>query len=315
MLNRCRSLSRSMLILLALCLATGCGGGERDRRVAVPADGDLPARVLGTPRFAQPIFPADSPVVIIPFGVEVDAARLQRHVAATRVESPGGGETARAERMHAMRVAESEAALSMAGVEGAAVAGGVAAPASSTWPGYEWMTWNNVLLFNADTGESRLLLGRRAVITRFIYPQAAPRVWHEGRWVEAGGAESPYPPSQTPVWPRDLLLLGVATRDTNRDGIIDADDAAAGYAASLEGGAQTLTRVTPEGLAWLEVLHPADEPRLYLVAADDADGDLSFGSEGDERYYFAVDKSPPFTSTPMTPGDLRQRAMEIVRGR
>ena len=75
----------------------GCGGSvvgvrrcERDRRVALPADGDLPAQVLGTPRFAEPIFPADSPVVIVPFGVEVDAARLKRHVATTRVESPGG---------------------------------------------------------------------------------------------------------------------------------------------------------------------------------------------------------------------------------
>lgn len=299
------------LLLLTLALLLPACSSTRDKRIALPADGAVPAQVLGTPRFAEPIFPADSPVIIIPFGVEVDAVKLKRHVATTRVETPGAGDTSRQ-----MEIARAQMAPVAAGTQ-AGTAGGVEVSSAyappSTFPAYNWMTWNNVVLFNADTGESRLLLGRRAVITRFIYPQPAPKVWQDGEWVAAGASRSPYVPDAGPEWPRDLILLGVATRDTNRDGIIDADDAAAAYVASLTGGPESLTRVTPEGVAWLDMLHPADEPNIYLIAADDADRDGYFGGEADERYFYAVTQNAPFTSTPMTPTGLRRQAIEIVR--
>ena len=294
---------RTLCLLFALCLfAVGCKTEGKAGPVAV---GMIKPAALKTPVYGVPITPAGSDVVLIPFSVDLDRSKVAWDKAAPA---------------SAARSMETVSFLSRAPVTGTAGA----------------VNWNNAILFDRATGESRLLLDRRAVVTRFYYPQPAPpqdvrlsdcgkafpplraesisKIPYLKRLFTNASYEVPRLPPSMPSWPETLMLFGIADADTNGDGFIDAEDASAAYSCDLSAQTLTLTRLTPADEQFQSAAVEPGGMWIYLVTTANPTG--TFGTENDgerdEVRYYALDASAPVKAAAMLPADLRERALKIV---
>ena len=265
--------------MIGLCLV-GC---KSEGTAGPPVEGVVKAEALKTPVYGEPITPAGSEVVLIPFSVDVDRSKVERRKSVpTRVPY--------LQRTVAASPAASMAFQDRSMMEAATVTGLVGD-----------VDWNNVILFDRAAGTSRLLLDRRAVLTKLYYPRPAPRAQSDEaqRYIAA-----------MPPWPEKVMLLGIADADTNGDGFIDAADAAAAYSCDLAGRNQA--RLTPADEQFVALDLQPEGKWIYLTTRADADRDGTFDGPADEVRYYAVDASNPSTAAAMVPADARAAALRIV---
>ena len=274
-------------IVVAAALLIGC---QSDREAGPPVEGMVRAEALKTPVYGEPITPAGSEVVWVPFSVDLDRSKVERLKSVpTRVPY--------LQRTFAASPAASMAFRDSSTFESATVTGLVGD-----------VDWNNVILFDRGTGTSRLLLVRRGVVTRFYYPRSTP--WPAGGRVFTNGRpEVPPPP---PQWPEKLVLLGIADKDTNGDGFIDAADASAAYSCDPSG--QNLTRLTPADEQFQSAEVEPGGKWVYLATTANPTGTFGTDKDGekDEVRYYAVDASNPAKAAAMLPADVRAAALKIV---
>ena len=182
--------------------------------------------------------------------------------------------------------------------------------------------WSNLVVFDAQTGQSRLLLRERALITRLKYPQPLTSVTIPPEVMQHIPAEQlmeMLPRLEAPQWPDDLMLVGVIEQDTNQDGVLGADDAVVAYSTRV--GDWQLTRLTPEGHSWQNDIEDLPNQRLTLttIVDRDADGDFELWGPGgkgsrvqDEHRYFLVDLSNAVSAAPMVSEQVRDQTLELL---
>lgn len=117
--------------------------------------------------------------------------------------------------------------------------------------------WHNVVFHRPTTGESRVLLERKAVISEFWMP----RKWDENR-----------KPQRPP-----FLMFSIIDRDTNGDGVIGNGDAAVGYICELDG--RNLRPISPADMHLKAMAYDWERQLLYLMASADTNGDKKFNCD------------------------------------
>ena len=156
--------------------------------------------------------------------------------------------------------------------------------------------WNNLLAYDKRTGDTRLLLDRRAVIVQALFSNAA----EEGR---RDASKAPPPPPQH-------ALLAIAETDTNGDRYINGEDATVLFHVSLP--ELSLTPISPAGGQFDDITPDFGGRVLYVRSRTDTNGDRKFTST-DDAVIARVDlASPGFT--PIIPEHLRRRAFSVIAG-
>lgn len=153
--------------------------------------------------------------------------------------------------------------------------------------------WNNLLVYEKQSGDARLLLDERVVIVQAFFPNARPN------------PNQPKPPPPLPPH----VLLACAWSDTNGDRVINSEDATVLYHMSLVD--RSLTPLTPEGGRFDDLTLDEDGRTLYARSVIDSDGDHRF-TEADDAVIARVDLADPAMGTPIVPDELRQRAFSLI---
>ena len=245
-------------VLFLLLAVAGCM--DQPEGLKAKADANSDNKSLW-PAFGSAIAPRNSEVVLIPFGVDSN---------------------------------ESLNRLSYGGISS-----GFVSSAYSSVDSYSYSAsgdffdtgqihWNNVVFYNKKTGQSHLLLDRRAVIGRYM---------------------APYDPDNKEVQRPQYFLFAIADADTNGDGLINENDALSLYVSDASG--QGLTRVTPPMTHFEGVVTDPDDHTLYVQIRLDAKGYHNFTAD-DPTTFLHVDPLHPAEGTPVFANDLRQRAFRIV---
>lgn len=159
--------------------------------------------------------------------------------------------------------------------------------------------WNNLLVYDKRTGDTRLLLDRRAVIVQALFSNPADA---------RGDDKSQQPP---PPPPPQHALLAIAESDTNGDRYINGEDATVLYHVALP--TLSLTPISPTGGQFDDITPDFGGRVLYVRSRVDTNGDRKFTSI-DDAVIARVDlTSPGFT--PIIPDELRKRAFSVIAGR
>lgn len=124
--------------------------------------------------------------------------------------------------------------------------------------------WHNLIFQDQRSGETRLLLDRKAIITQFT-PVMEPL--KQGEEPKAA----------------HLLLYGIADNDTDGDGIIHRDDAVVAYVSGIDGG--DFRRATPEGTQLWNVAYDFEDRVIYFIAVSDSNSDRRFTMEDRAQLY------------------------------
>lgn len=174
-----------------------------------------------------------------------------------------------------------------AGLSSGYVEIGSSVSASGSTSGYvdsENLRWNNVVFLDRPT--PRLLLDLPAVITRFHTRS------------DKGPVRG------------DYILYGVATRDTNGDGLINAEDAVVLARADIAGRNRTPVTAADDqivGIDWIDGW-------TYLRVRKDSDGDKHFTARDRvDLYRVTLDQqAKEYTPELVLDETLRQQAFDIV---
>ena len=154
--------------------------------------------------------------------------------------------------------------------------------------------WHNAVLLNGEAGLRTLLLDRRGVVTAFYMgPPTGER--------DLGSGVQPWPPS--------FLLFFVVHDDVDGSGVLDAGDGSVLYLSDGEG--RHLRQVTPDGTACWSHDYDRAAGRLYLLVADDSDGEPGFGP-ADRSRLMAVPIDGDAMAEPVAPR-LFERAEALMR--
>jgi len=148
--------------------------------------------------------------------------------------------------------------------------------------------WNNVVFYDTKTGESHLLLDRRAVICRYIAPQVQDQ--------------------KVAKAPR-YLLFAIADSDTNGDGVINEKDALILYVCDPSG--HNLIPVTPAMTQFQNVTADADDSAIYVQIAFNVRSDHQ-ASADDPTRVLRIDPLHPAMGKPIFDDELTKKAFHIV---
>ena len=150
--------------------------------------------------------------------------------------------------------------------------------------------WNNVVFFDKKNQQSHLLLDWRAVICRYLIPHL----------------DEPGTPSKPPQY----FLFAIADADTNKDGVINEQDALCLYVSDPSG--YKITRVTPAGTHFENVaFDDTNDHALYVQITPDSNHDGKF-TENDAKVILLVDPLNPSEGTPVVSDQLKHQAFKIV---
>jgi hypothetical protein len=149
--------------------------------------------------------------------------------------------------------------------------------------------WNNLIFCERGSDRCKLLLDRPAVICRAYFPQM----------ITKGQAE--------------ILLFGIADKDTNGDGYINARDAVVLYASQADGS--HLTRLTPEGTQVTSIVDGGIPDVIYVRVLRDSNGDRQFVEGEDEAVILRVNLRSTGEGQEVIGEEAKRRVREIVEKR
>ena len=260
-------------VLLTFLSAAGCAT-PRSGLPAEPFGGGADARTKASlrPTLGHPAVLDDNGLVVIPFALESPDAGRDKLSFSPNISSGSY-----------FSVSSSSSGLG-------SFAGKPAGDAFSLN-----VEWHNVFFVDESTGETRLLLDRRAVICDFIRP---------------GYRVPPTDPADAAAQPTkaDYFLVGLAEADTNGDRLINGADAVVLHHCDLAG--RKLTPLTPAGAQFVGV-SAARPDRLLLRVRRDGDGNRRF-DERDATTLLRVDPRRPGVGAEIVSEGAILRAAEIV---
>lgn len=144
--------------------------------------------------------------------------------------------------------------------------------------------WNNVIFYDLESRQSRLMLNRRSVITRFLVPRAEP--------------------AHAPAY----LLFAIADLDSG--GNTSADNAPVVLYVSDPTG-RSLTPVTPPNTRFESATFNSTADVLFVQVRTDPQQTHQFGAD-QPLAVLRVDPIHPAVGTPLWTDDLPDNAVRLV---
>lgn len=151
--------------------------------------------------------------------------------------------------------------------------------------------YNNIVFYSKNTGQSHVLLDRKAVISSFYFPYG-----------KEDKTQKPLP---------KFLLFGISEDDTNGDGVISEEDAVVVYLADLDGG--NFQQVTPSNTQLIGWEIDQYSGMIFLRLRKDSDNDKEF-TEEDDMSVFKVDARMPGMGVEIIGEPVRKRIESIIFG-
>lgn len=136
--------------------------------------------------------------------------------------------------------------------------------------GFYFGRFNNVVFYNKNSGNSHLLLNKKALISSFYFP-----------YEKEDGKDKPI---------TKFLLFGISDKDTNGDGLINEKDAIVGHMSDLSG--RNLQQVTPENTQLIDLRVDKNIDAIFLRIKKDSNNDKRFSDE-DDISVFRINLSNP----------------------
>ncbi|MDX2130696.1 MAG: EF-hand domain-containing protein [Planctomycetota bacterium] len=154
--------------------------------------------------------------------------------------------------------------------------------------------WHNVVFRNLTTDAEHALLDSRAVISGFSMLVERPTAGHR---------------DATPQPPALALLFVVTTRDTNRNGVLDAGDL---QSLILTGPTGENPRViTPDGTVMTNVQFYAPARKLLIELRRDTDDDGVVNYDDEPAQYIC--DVPGGTARPLISSDTASRVRALLK--
>lgn len=153
-----------------------------------------------------------------------------------------------------------------------------------------WGPYYNLVFISKKTGELRSLLAKKGFIGGVYFP------------------EKRYDKRDTEIKPT-FLLLKIATADTNADGMINEEDASAGFIASIDG--TKLTQVTPDNTQMKWWHYDAESKKLFMELIHDVNQDRKFNWDGPQTVV-SVNVLDPKIGQDFVPVEIRNKIEAVL---
>ena len=161
-----------------------------------------------------------------------------------------------------------------------------------SYPSYSyWGPYCNLVFIDKKTGESRTILAEKGFIKGVYFP--------EKRYEDKKDAE---------IKPT-FLLLNIAVADTNGDGLINEQDASAGFVASLDG--RKLTQITPDYTQMRWWAYDEGSKRLFVEIIQDVNRDKKFNWD-DPKTVVSVNVLDPAIGQDCIPAETKNKIESVL---
>ncbi|MEG3991505.1 hypothetical protein QUA13_31170 [Microcoleus sp. S28C3] len=168
----------------------------------------------------------------------------------------------------------------------------------------------NMIFYNKNSGESNILLNKKALISKFEYllGKQEPENPSEGN-VQTNQPKQNRSQKVSRKPQNQWLLFHIIDSDTNADGKLDRADAIIGYLSNL--GGKSLQAITPPDTQLMSWVFDEKSGGIFLTIRKDSDGDRKF-TEKDGIDFVRVNVSQPNVGKEIIDGKTRQELQKII---
>lgn len=172
------------------------------------------------------------------------------------------------------------------------------------------MVGYNMIFYNKTSGESNILLNKKALISKFEYlPHKKKPENQNNQNVPTNQPKQDSSKKFSSKPQNQLLLFHIIDSDTNADGKIDGADAIVGYLSNLAG--KSLQAITPPNTQLVSWVFDEKSGGLFITIRKDSDGDRKF-TEKDGIDFVRVNVSKPSIGKEIIDGKTRQDIQQII---
>ena len=168
----------------------------------------------------------------------------------------------------------------------------------------------NMIFYNKTSGESNILLNKKALIYKFEYLLGKKQPEDPSNQNEQTNQPTQNPSKKVSSKPQNqLLLFHIIDSDTNTDGKLDTADAVIGYLSNLAG--KSLQAITPPNTQLVSWVFDEKNGGIFITIRKDSDGDRKF-TEKDAIDFVRVNASKPSVGKEIIDGKTRQELQKIM---
>lgn len=149
----------------------------------------------------------------------------------------------------------------------------------------------NFVVMNKKTGESRLLLDKKAYVQGPYFIDVK---------------DEAKPLENKPV----RILFKIAFEDTNQDGVLNNRDTLVGYLSNLDG--TNLIQITPEKMQLERWQNDAESKKLFLTVSHDTNDDHKFNLD-DPKFLLAVSIDDPKMGTEVVSKEIQDQVNALLK--
>jgi hypothetical protein len=188
-------------------------------------------------------------------------------------------------------------------------------PISSKLSSYEdyrgsGMVGYNMIFYNKTSGESNILLNRKALISQFEYLLGKKEPEKSSNQNVPTNQPKQNPSKKVSRKPQNqLLLFHIIDSDTNADGKLDGADAIIGYLSNLAG--KSLQAITPPNTQLVSWIFDEKSGGMFITIRKDSNGDRKF-TEKDGIDFVRVNVSKPSVGKEIINVKTRQELQKIL---
>jgi hypothetical protein len=168
----------------------------------------------------------------------------------------------------------------------------------------------NMIFYNKTSGESNILLNKKALIYRFEYLLGKKEPEEPSNQNEQTNQPTQNQSKKVSSKPQNqLLLFHIIDSDTNTDGKLHTADAVIGYLSNLAG--KSLQAITPPNTQLVSWVFDEKNGGIFITIRKDCDGDRKF-TEKDDIDFVRVNVSKPSVGKEIIDGKTRQKLQKIM---
>lgn len=172
------------------------------------------------------------------------------------------------------------------------------------------MVGYNMIFYNKTSGESHILLNKKALISKFEYLFGKKEPENPRNQNVTTNQPKQDSSKKLPSKPQNqLLLFHVIDSDTNADGKLDGADAIIGYLSNLAG--KSLQAITPPNTQLVSWIFDQKSGAIFMTIRKDSDGDRKF-TEKDAIDFVRVNVSKPSVGKEIIDSKTQQELQKIM---
>lgn len=172
------------------------------------------------------------------------------------------------------------------------------------------MVGYNMIFYNKTSGESHILLNKKALIFKFEYLLGKKEPEKSSNQNSRTNQPKQNPSQKVSTKPQNqLLLFHIIDSDTNADGKLDGADAIIGYVSNLAG--KSLQAITPPNTQLISWVFDEKSGGIFITIRKDSDGDRKF-TQKDNIDFVRVNVSKPSVGKEIIDSKTRQQLQKIM---